>query len=93
MTNLPRFIASMCHYAQEHINDREAWPATKQTRMSYFECTSYAVACFIAQNTLYGYEGVESSIVLESLAEYPIKTKKEWEKIINDIAKEYHGWK
>jgi len=48
------------------------------------------VACFLAQNTILGDEGVEWGIVIEKLVE-PIRNIKEWEKIFNQLIKNLGG--
>jgi hypothetical protein len=90
---LPTFMAKACSYAQEHVDDSEAWPNDLLAREKYFTCVSFQMSCFFAQNTVYGKEGVESDIVISELVELPMKSEKIWQKIINKIAKELGGWK
>jgi len=86
-------LAKACHYAQEHIDALEAWPKDGETREYLLQCTSFQIACFISQNTVYGKEGVEWEIIIEDLVEHPMKSEKEWKKILNRVAKDYGGWK
>lgn len=88
---LATFMAKACDYAQEHVDDTEAW--SDEYREFYFTCVSYQMACFFAQNTVRGHNGVESDVILDSLCERPKKSEKQWLKIINSIAKELGGWK
>jgi len=85
---LATFMAKACEYAQEHI---DSWDG--EDREQLLQCTSYQMACFFAQNTRKGKNGVECDIILEELIERPMKTEKEWENILNDIADELGGWK
>lgn len=87
--SLVKFLASACVYAQDHISSFEGSKAEKEFSM---EATSHTVACFIAQNTVDGSQGVETNIVLRKL----VKKKKElpyWEKVIKKLVKEYGGFK
>lgn len=84
-------MAKACHYAQEHIDDLDAWRGI--SREQHLTCVSFQMACFLAQNTRFGKEGVDCNIVLEELVEHPKKSEKEWGKILNKIAKELGGWK
>ena len=85
------FMAKSCHYAQEHVDDKEAWDDNH--REYYFTCVSYQMACFFAQNTIRGHGGVESDVVIGELCERPMKTERQWRTIIQKIAKELGGWK
>lgn len=81
------FIANICVYAQDHFSSFEGSEAEKKFAM---EATSHTVACFIAQNTIDGSQGVETNIVLSKL----VKKKKElpyWEKVISKIVQEFGG--
>ena len=91
--SLLSFMAKACHYAQEHIDDEEAWPTDSDNRLDYLGCVSYQMACFFAQNTAEGSHGVGSDIILDDLIERPMKSEKKWEKILGKIAKELGGWK
>jgi hypothetical protein len=90
---LVSIMAKACHYAQEHIDDADAWPTDVLSRENLLQCTSFQMACFFAQNTPEGDNGVEWDVVLEELVERPMKSEEQWEKIIGDIAKELGGWK
>ena len=91
---LSTFMAKACYYAQEHIDDLDAWPADYSERENLLQCTAYQMACFFAQNTKKGWdEGVDWDIVIDELREHPMKSEKQWEKIINKIAKQFGGWK
>jgi len=89
---LSKMLAKACMYAQEHIDDKDAWPTDKETRENLLQCTSFQVACFLAQNTVHGKHGVEWSIVIDALIEYPMKSEKEWQTIIDSLAKDHGGW-
>jgi hypothetical protein len=93
MKKLVDFMAEACHYAQEHIDDVDAWPHDESNRTSYLQCVSYQMACFFAQNTVDGFEGVEWEVVINQLVKNPMKSIQEWKKILNKIAKELGGWK
>lgn len=58
-----------------------------------FQCTSYTVACLLAQNTKYGDEGVEWNIAIGVLCERPVKSIEEWREIATNLveyfSKEY----
>lgn len=79
------YLAKTCEYAQEHLDDS---CTTYEQRYSLLEVTSYTVACFLAQNTVAGSDGVEFDIVLEELATSPPKKAEEWKLIIGKIAEE-----
>jgi hypothetical protein len=86
-------LAKWCSYAQEHIDDLEAWPSGIADREDLLQCTSYQVACFVAQNTKYGHGGVPFDVVLPHLAEHPAKTPAEWEAILRQVIAAYGGLK
>lgn len=90
-SNLVPYLAQSCSYAQEHIDDLEAWPSLPAERSQLLQCTSYQVACFISQNTRFGKEGVGWEVVIEELVKHPAKSTSEWETIIQDIVNEYGG--
>jgi len=94
------FMAESCYYAQEHIGDPDAWSTDNADREKLLQCTSFQMSCFLAQNTVNGYNGVEWEVVLEPLVSTKcdkngmmVKSIKEWKKILNKIAKELGGWK
>ena len=94
-------VAQMCHNAQAHIGATEAWPMDRESRENRLQCVSYAVACFLAQNTVYGDDGVEWSVIIDELVAVPqtikdgfvCKSHKEWVKILSKLVKKYGGWK
>jgi len=90
---LLKFMAQACHYAQEHI---EGWhdeaDLSTPSREDLLQCTSFQMACFLAQNTVNGDGGVEWDVVIEQLEE-PIRSEKEWTKILKALVKELGGWK
>ena len=88
-----KFMAQACHYAQEHIDDKYAWSIDRRTREDRLQCVSYQMACFFAQNTVRGDEGVDWDIVMFDLATHPMKSEAEWEKILDEIVTELGGWK
>jgi len=88
--NLVHFIAQMCYYAQSHIED---FDISKSDREFIMEPTSYAVACFIAQNTVDGIEGCERDIVLKKLASKTQLSLDQWVRTINKLIKQYGGIK
>ena len=89
------FMAEACHYAQEHVGDKDSWSMSQEDREIYFNCVSYQMACFLAQNTVRGDEGVEWEFILDDLVERnpPVKSIVAWKKILNNLAKKLGGWK
>lgn len=87
---LALFLAQMCHYAQEHVGDPDAWDHSDLDHL--MQCTSYQVACFLSQNTRDGSSGVDWSVVHKDLCEMPVKSIEEWQKIINDSVEFLGGW-
>ena len=97
---LLNFMARMCLYAQEHVGSPDAWPTSYAKREQYFQCTSFAVACFLAQNTVEGDQGVECDIILAELCcnkldknGFMCKNIDEWKNILKGLVEEYGGWK
>lgn len=90
---LVTFMAKACHYAQQHIDDAQAWPTDEVEREDYLQCVSYQMACFFSQNTKHGWEGVDWDVVMPELATHPMKSVNHWKKILNQIADELGGWK
>ena len=90
---LVTFMAKACYYAQEHIDDGAAWPTEPGAREDYLQCVSFQMACFFAQNTRDGGDGVDWDVVIKPLIEHPMKSEKKWEQILNRIAKKLGGWK
>lgn len=75
-----------------------------ESRRNRLQCTSYTIACFLAQNTVNGDEGVNCDVILNDLVNVPkasifnsggfrMHSKQEWMIIINDIAGALGGWK
>lgn len=91
--SLVTFMAKACHYAQEHVDDAQAWRIDEGAREQYFQCVSYQMACFFAQNTALGGDGVDWEVVLDDLIAHPMKSEKKWEQILNRIARKLGGWK
>ena len=98
--DLLTFMAQACHYAQSHCGAAYAWSKDKGARENLLECTSFQMACFIAQNTIEGNEVVEWNVILESLIDNETdrqgmmcKSIAEWKKILQTIVDEYGGWK
>lgn len=86
-------LSRMCHYAQEHIDDAEAWSTDRNDREQLLQCTSYTVACFLAQNTMQGGAGVDWDVIITELVDHPMKTEKEWKKILTKHVAELGGLK
>ncbi len=90
---LIEFLAKACHYAQEHIDDADAWPIDRVDREQLLQCTSFQVACFLAQNTKRGDNGVDWDVVLDNLIEHPMKSEAEWRGIIKSLVRQLGGLK
>lgn len=90
---LVTFMAKACSYAQEHIDDAAAWDTGEGAREQLLQCVSFQMACFFAQNTRDGGDGVDWCVVIKPLIEHPMKSEKKWEQILNRIAKKLGGWK
>ena len=86
--NLPTMVAKMCYYAQSILSDDNE-PGNIEPMMV---CTSHAVACFLAQNTKHGEDGVETNVALKELCKLPAKNEHEWEVVIDGFADVYGGW-
>jgi hypothetical protein len=91
-SSLVDYLARSCAYAQGHIDDLDAWPADTVAREELLQCTSYQVACFLAQSTKLGHGGVPWDVVIPELVEHPAKSEGRWAEIITGIAEEYGGW-
>lgn len=89
--DLGHILACACHVAQEHVSDPQAW--NHSNLETYMTCVDYQVACFLAQNTINGYHGVECGVVMEELCSMPPWSIEQWEEIIDRRAKDYGGWK
>ena len=92
MMKLLRFMAESCHYAQGHIDGWEIDDPSFDREFA-LQCTSYQMACFLAQNTMLGDGGVDSTILIKQLTELPMKSIAEWEEIILELAIEHGGFK
>lgn len=100
--NLLKFMAKSCYYAQDHCGDPQAWdnPGQRTDRKYLLQCVSYQIACFLAQNTVDGTNGIESDIILEELADKTlddngmmIKDWEDWEVLISKLVEDLGGWK
>lgn len=81
----------ICYYAQEHSCDGESWgPRNSPELWNWMQHTSFVVACFIAQNTPHGHEGVEWEVVQKELVG-PVLSMEQWEKIITKLVEEYYS--
>lgn len=92
-TKLVTVLAKACYYAQQHIDDPDAWSMNKVDREQLLQCTSFQMACFLAQNTVLGNEGVDWDVIIGELVQRPMKSEAEWEQILNDIAMSLGGWR
>ena len=90
--DLVLFMAKACCFAQEHIDDPQAWSTEEIDRENRLQCVSYQMACFLAQNTVFGEEGVEWEVVIDELVAHPMKTEEQWVEILNAVAKKLGGW-
>ncbi len=90
---LVTMMAQACHYAQSHIDDKDAWSISEKVRLPMLECVSFQMACFLAQNTKDGDSGVCRDVVIDELIAHPAKTEEQWAGILNRIAEELGGWK
>jgi hypothetical protein len=89
--DLVGLCADICYFAQEHTADEDAWgPRGSKLLSQMMEPTSYTVSCFIAQNTVYGFEGVEWEIVHEELIG-PVLTRKQWVEVLEEKVKLFHA--
>lgn len=88
--SLTIFLAKMCHYAQDHLFPFSE--SSETDRETMFQCTSYQVACFLAQNTRNGTDGVDWDIVLGALTEAE-QTEDWWTLTIERLANSLGGWK
>ena len=82
-TELISVCANICHYAQDHSFD---W-ANRQEQQ-HWEHVSYVVACFIANNTELGHNGVDWDIVFDELRS-EVKTLTQWTEIITKVVGYY----
>ncbi len=98
--DLLEMLARICYHAQENICDPYFHSTEFCDRESAFLATSYVVACLLAQNTVNGYGGVESEIVLNQLIDITenedglmLKSLEEWEDIIKINVESFGGFK
>jgi hypothetical protein len=87
---LIELCADICYYAQEHSNDEECWgPRGTSELHDRMEHTSFVIACFLAQNTKHGNDGVGWEIVVEDLAG-PLLDHKQWSEKITALVDEFN---
>ena len=91
--DLITYIAKMCMYAQSHVADPEAWDHSRGNLENLFQCTSFSVACFLAQNTVHGSYGVDWDIVIDGLCNMPAKSEDWWLGVINQLVSTFGGLK
>lgn len=82
-------LAEICVNAQEHCSSYRG--VEDDALASMFECTSYHVACVLAQNTKYGKDGIEWEIIQQHLLGNT-KTVKEWMQVLKVYVKKLGGW-
>lgn len=67
-------LAKICYYAQEYSRDWE-YPSDDQymydMHLVSFSHVSHVIACFLAQSTVDGQDGIESNVVLDALMQKP----------------------
>ena len=82
MNQLIDFCAKVCYYAQSHSQDEEVWgPRNSSDLYNWMQHTSFTIACFIAENTKHGQDGVEwETVQNESIG--PLLTLEQWREII-----------
>jgi len=79
---LVNYMAKSCCYAQDSTFDFD---------INAMERVSYQMSCFLAQNTVYGNDGVDWDIAKKDLIGKK-KTEEEWVEFFNKQAKELGGW-
>lgn len=83
--------AEICCFAQDHSGDQDAWGPRNSPDLHYMmQHTSYTIACFLAQNTKDGSEGVEWEIVLDQLCG-PVLDLEQWKTIFENLVEEFGG--
>lgn len=82
-----KFLAHMCHCAQTHVSDEEAWGPLKDQE-DRLQCTSFVVSCFISQTAPAGRDGVEWEVVIDRLCK-KVYTVKKWKRILKKEFKQY----
>ena len=85
------FLARACMYAQSHVGDPDAWDHSRGNLENLLQCTSYQIACFLAQNTRRGSAGVEWEIVINELCDMPVKSEQWWEAKISKLVDDFGG--
>jgi len=93
MNKLERFVdtlARICYYAQDNI--RDAYNDDEADYGHMLECTSYTVACFLAQHTKHGKNGVTGDVVFDLLYD-SLKSLKVWRASIKKLVKDFGGLK
>jgi hypothetical protein len=85
--------AEMCFFAQSHSADEEAWGPRKSAKLdNWMQHTSFVVACWIAQNTVLGSDGVDWEVVQNDLCG-EVKDLDTWKQIITNLVDEFGGCK
>lgn len=85
--------AEMCFFAQSHSADQEAWGPRKSAKLdNWMQHTSFVVACWLAQNTVLGSDGVEWEVVQDDLCG-EVKDLDTWKQIITNLVDEFGGCK
>ena len=93
LNDLINTCAEICYFAQEHSGDQDAWGPRNSSNLQYMmQHTSFTVACFLAQNTKDGSQGVEWEIVWKELCG-PVLNLEQWKTIIKNLVKDYGGAK
>jgi hypothetical protein len=81
--------AKICYYAQGHSEDEDAWgPRNSSELFNMLQHTSFTVACFIAQNTEEGRDGVEWEVVQDKLIG-PVLNLDAWREVIREVIDDY----
>lgn len=85
--DLVQTCVDICYYAQEHSKD---WDRVEQRiDLDYaMEHVSYVIACFIAQNTKGGQNGVDWDVVHKHLYG-PVLTYQQWRDVITQAVESY----
>jgi hypothetical protein len=89
---LIELIATICNSATCHTIGWEDDELDKEPDfVQLFQCTSYTVACLLAQNTTLGNnEGVESDVVLGALCLRPVKNFEFWTVVATNLVEFYN---
>ncbi len=81
-------------YAQNHVSyptNAHSWDHSRANLEYLFQCTSYSVACFLAQNTNLGCGGVEWDVVIDHLCDMPEKSEEWWIDKISNLIDTFGG--